>query len=75
MKLEFPAVAEDLSDAFNNAIDAGVMDRDDKSRNFWAQFELVASDVEDDEVVADWFHCALSNVFTRVMRTGKENST
>ena len=73
MKLRFPESGEELSDAFNNALDAGVMDRDSGSRKFWARHELIASDVEDGEVVADWFLNPFSDVFIRVPR--KDNST
>ena len=75
MKLEFPGVAEDMSDAFNNAIAQGVMQREDQRdlKTFFAKFELIASDVEDDEVVADWFLNELTNEYTRVLR--KDDST
>ena len=69
-RLEFPAVAEDLTDAFNNAIAAGVMQRDSQRdrKTFFTSFELVASDVEDDEVIADWFHNEFTNEDIRVLR-------
>ena len=73
MRLKFPATAEDLDTAFDNAIEAGVLERDSQSRKFWARSEFLASDVEGDEVVADWFYDALSDVYTRVPR--KEGST
>ena len=73
-RLQFPGIAEDLDDAFGNALDQGVMDRDSQSRIFWGRFEFLASDVDDDEVVqADWFLNEISNVYTRVPR--KDNST
>ena len=58
MRLLFPGVAEDLSDAFS-AISQGVMQRDNQRdrKTFFASFELIASDVDDDEIVqGDWFH-------------------
>ena len=70
MKLEFPGVAEDMSDAFNNAIAQGVMQREDQrdQKTFFAKFEFLASDVEDDEVVADWFLNELTAQYIRVLR-------
>ena len=68
MKLRFPESGEELSDAFNNALDAGAMERESPSRKFWARFEFLASDVEGDDVVADWFYNVLSDVYTRVPR-------
>lgn len=76
LKLLFPGVAEDLSDAFNSAISQGVMQRDNQRdrKTFFASFELIASDVDDDEIVqGDWFHHELSNTFIHVERKG--NST
>ena len=71
MRLVFPEAGEDFGDAYNNAIDAGVMERDSQSRTFWARFEFLASDVDGDEVVqADWFHNVLADVFIRVPRKG-----
>ena len=68
MRLEFPSADEDKGAAFNNAIDAGVMERDSGSHKFWARFTYLASDVEDDKVVADYFFSPLSNVYVRVER-------
>ena len=75
MKLEFPAVAEDLTDAFNNALAQGVMQRDSQRdrKTFFTSFELIASDVEGDDVVADWFHNEFTNEDIRVLR--KDGST
>ncbi len=75
MKLVFPATAEDLDDGFNNAFAQGVMQRDHPSdlKTFFAKFELIASDVVDDEVIADWFLNEYTNQFTRVPR--KDGST
>ncbi len=71
MRLLFPGVAEDLSDAFNSALAAGVMSKDSRSKTFWARFEFLASDVDDDEVVqADWFHSEFTNEYIRVERKG-----
>ena len=70
MRLEFPAVAEDLSDAFNNALAQGVMQRDNPrdQNTFFAKFELIASDVKDDEVIADWFLNEFTAQYIRVLR-------
>ena len=75
MKLVFPETGEDLGDAFNNAIAVGVMQRDNPSdqKTFWGRNELIASDVDDDEVVADWFLNVFTNEYMRVLR--KDNST
>ena len=70
MKLEFPAVAEDLTDAFNNALAQGVMQREDPrdQHTFFAKFELIASDVEDDEVISDWFFNEFTAQYISVLR-------
>ncbi len=71
MKLVFKDMAEDLTvecDAFNSALDSGMMARDTASNIFWARFEYLASDVENGTVVADWFYSRISNVWTRVER-------
>ena len=75
LKLLFPGVAEDLSDAFNSAISQGLMQRDNQRdrKTFFASFELVASDVDGDEIVqADWFLNEFTNEYTRILR--KEGS-
>ncbi len=71
VKLEFPGVAEDLSDAFNNAIAQGVMQREDRRdlKTFFAKFELIVSEIgEDEEIIADWFFHELSNIYHRIER-------
>ena len=75
MKLVFPESGEDLADAFNNAIAKGAMQRDHQrdQTTFWGRFELIASDAEDDEVVADWFINVFTNEYIRVPR--KDGST
>ena len=76
MRLLFPGVAEDLSDAFNSAVAAGVMHRDNQRdrKTFFASFELIASDVDGDEIVrADWFINKFTNEYIRVLR--KDGST
>ena len=73
-QLLFPGVAEDLSDAFNNALDAGAMDRGHHSDKFWAKFQYLASEIDDDEVVQwDWFFHEHSNIYHKIAR--KENPT
>ena len=69
-RLEFPVVAEDLTDAFNSALAQGVMQRDDQKerKTFFTAFELIASDVDGDEVIADWFHNEFTNEDIRVPR-------
>ncbi len=70
MKLVFPASSEDLADAFNNAISQGAMQRENQrdQATFWARFELIASDVEHGEIVADWFYGRLADLHIRVSR-------
>ena len=69
MKLAFPESPADLSAAFNSALEAGSMQAENKdSTNFWARYELIASEVEDGAVVADWFFNALTQVFSRFER-------
>ncbi len=55
MKLIFPESAEDWGDAFNNALNRGEFGGDPASHNFWGRHELLASEIEDELIVADWF--------------------
>ena len=75
VRLVFPSTAEDLSDAFNNAIAHGVMQQDSQRdrRTFFARFELIASDVDGDAVIADWFRDVVADEYIRVPR--KEDLT
>ena len=71
MRLVFPETAEDLGAAFNNALADGVMQREQQGKpTFWARHELVASDVEGDAVIADWFFNNYPNQFLHVSRKG-----
>ena len=75
MKLRFPESGEDLADAFNNAIALGRMQRNNQREqtSFFARFELIASDVEGDAVLADWFINVFTNEYIHVLR--KDGST
>ncbi len=71
MTLRFPESSEDLDLAFNNAIEAGVMQREHPAKQtFWALHEFLAHDAEDG---ADVFFNSLSGLYVRVPRT--EEST
>lgn len=68
--LIFPESAADLSDAFDNAIAAGAMQREDTTMaTYWARFEYMAYDAEAGE---DIFYNSLSGIYVRVPR--KEES-
>ena len=71
-KLVFPELAEDLGDAFNNAIETGVMQRvKHDTPDFWMRFELIASDWQDGAIVADWFVQTDYRAFHHVPRKEK----
>ena len=53
--LEFPETGADLSDGFNSAISQDVLSINPKSAEFFGGYELVASDLGEDGIVADWF--------------------
>ena len=64
--LVFPESGEDYADAFGNAIEAGVMQREDPAlTNFWARHEFLAHDNEDG---MDLFFNPLAGVYVRVPR-------
>ena len=68
--LRFPRESEDLDDAYNAALAAGVMQREDPSKvSYWARFEYLAFDVEDG---TDVFYNQLSGQFVRVERKESE---
>ena len=65
--LVFPETGEDLTAAFDNALKAGAMQRDDPVKvTFWARHEYLAFDAEDG---MDVFFNSLSHVYVRVPRT------
>ena len=69
MRLIFPESSEDLGVAFNNAIDAGVMQREQPNLpTFFARYELIASDVDGHAVAADWFFSTHTHQYERVPR-------
>ena len=64
--LHFPESAEDLSEAFSAAIEAGAMQREHPElATFWARHEFLAHDAEDH---MDVFYNQLSGLFVRVER-------
>ena len=70
MALVFPELAGDLAVAFDNAITAGAMQRDDPDKQtYWPRYEYLAYDAETGE---DLFYHALSLQYLRVPR--KEES-
>ncbi len=53
--LVFPESSTDLDSAFNSALGQGVFSFEEKSTDFWARFELLASISENDAIVSDVF--------------------
>lgn len=70
--LAFPSVAEDWDAAFNSGLACGKFCNDPTEAHFWANHELLASESEDGEVVADWFSQPASPGFLRIARTTQE---
>ena len=69
-RLVFPESAADLSSAFNNALEAGVLqDEHPAEVSFWGQHEFVAHDAD---AGMDIFFCKLSGQYLRVPRTEVE---
>ena len=68
MTLKFPETSEDLGIAFNNARARGVFSDDPNQKTFWAKHELMASDLENGAVVADWFLNIDIKTYLRVPR-------
>lgn len=68
-ELRFPESAEDLSDAFNNALASGAMQRDRRDLvTWWGRFELIASEYQDGVLIADEFINTETKEFVRVSR-------
>ena len=64
--LVFPETGEDLATAFDHALAAGVMQREDPAKvSYWARFEYLAFDTAGG---ADVFFNQLSGLFVRVER-------
>ena len=64
--LRFPTASEDLDIAFNNALEAGAMQRTSPDKtDFWGRFELLAYD---GEAAADVFWNGLAGKFLLVPR-------
>ena len=70
--LKFPDASESWEDAFNNALERGVFSNDPSSQSFWCFYELQASEIENGQVVADWFHQKYNLKFERIPRTEKD---
>ena len=73
--LIFPQDAEDWSQAFNNALSKGEFNNDPKSHAFWAHYELQASEIEDGDVVCDWFYQRHTLEFKRIPRAEKDTES
>ena len=73
--LVFPQDAEDWSQAFNSALGRGVLNNDPGSHSFWGHHELQASEVEDGEVVCDWFYQKHTLEFKRISRAEKDTES
>ena len=68
--IRFPESAEDLDDAFSNALVTGVMQRTHPAKSsFWARHQFVAHDLEDG---VDVFFNEFAGLYVRVSRTGVE---
>ena len=71
--LVFPEQPSDLGDAFNNALSRGEFVNDPSRHNFWGHHELLASETEDGEALADWFYQKHTLEFRRVKREETES--
>ena len=72
MMLQFPAASEDLDAAFNNALARGPLQCERRDlTTWWGRYELLASIVEDGEIVADEFHNRDTSEYVRVERIEK----
>ena len=67
--LVFPQDAEDWSAAFNNALGKGALCNEPRNATFWARHDLLASEIEDEKIIADWFYQKNSSKHLRVPRT------
>ena len=54
--LVFPESGADWDGAFNSALRRGDFNSDPGSPLFWAFHDLLASEVEDEAIIADWFY-------------------
>ncbi len=67
--LTFPESGDDWSDAVNNALRRGEFNNDPGSPLFWAFHDFQASEIEGEEIVADWFHQRNLLKYLRIPRT------
>ena len=70
--LVFPESADDLGDAFNNALEKGALCNEPRNATFWARHDLLASEIEDEVIIADWFYQKNSSKHLRVSRKETE---
>ena len=69
--LVFPQDAADWGDAFNSALASGEFVNDPNSPRFWPLYELLASETEDEEIVADQFFQKHTLQYVRIPREEK----
>ena len=70
--LLFPEDGDQRSAAFSNALSRGEFVNEPGSKKFWALHELQASEIENDEVVADWFYHKIGLQYIRIPRTDED---
>ena len=66
--LVFPESSEDWSLAFNNGLARGEFCNDPNKHEFWAHHELLASELQDGAIVADWFRQQNIRKYVRIPR-------
>ena len=72
--LVFPQDADDWNAAFNNGLRRGEFNNDPASIKFWAFHDFQASEIEGEDIVADWFHQRNLLKYIRVSRTEENES-
>ena len=71
--LTFPESGADWDAAFNNGLRRGDLNNDPRSPLFWALHELLASEIEGEEIVADWFLQRNLLKYERILRKDVES--
>ncbi len=66
--LKFPDDSESWDEAFNNGLARDEFDNDPASQKFWAHHEFLATEVENGEPIAFWFHQKNLLKFVRIPR-------
>ncbi len=69
--LKFPDASESWDEAFNNGLARGEFVNDPASLKFWGFHELLASETEDEKVIADWFVHKTTIQYVRISREDK----